>query len=193
MNGDAVRAEPMAVRWEAPSLAAVAPPPSLAELESIERSAREEGFSRGYADGIAQAQGEMRRTIARLEGLIDALARPLAELDVEITDALARLAATMAGALLRETYVDQPERLAALAAEAIASVGDGGRALELRLHPDDLEAIRPLLATDIAARLTPDPGLARGDVRVHAENVRIDARLATRLERIVAGRPRGTS
>ena len=72
-----------------------------------------------------------------------------------------------------------------LTREAIASLGDKPRQVEVRLHPEDLEAIEALLVNSAGVRLHADPALARGDLRVHAEDVRLDARLGTRLEQIL--------
>ena len=51
----------------------------------------------------------------------------------------------------------------------------------VRLHPDDIQALAPMLAQVAGARLVPDPNLGRGDLRVHAEAVRIDGSLDARL------------
>lgn len=173
---------PDAVLWEAPAFGSLAPQ-SIAALEGVESAAREEGFARGHAEGFAQGQTEVRRLIARLEGIADAFTRPLAGLDDEIENALASLATEIAGALVRENYTEQPERMAALVREAIVSAGEMARTIEVRVHPEDLQMLRPLL-TNVSG-MVPDISLARGDVRVHAEHVRIDARLATRLKRVL--------
>jgi flagellar assembly protein FliH len=172
---------PDAVLWEAPAFGAI--PQSIAALEGIEREARDEGFARGHAEGLAQGQAEVRRLVARLEGIADAFTRPLAGLDNEIETALASLATEIAGALVRENYIEQPERMAALVREAVVSAGEMARNIEVRVHPDDLQMLRPLLPN--VSGMVPDISLARGDVRVHAEHVRIDARLATRLKRVL--------
>lgn len=173
---------PDAVRWEAPAFGAIAPP-AIADLEEIEKAARDEGFARGHAEGVAQGQTEVRRLIAKLEGIADAFTRPLAGLDTEIENALASLATEIAGALVRESYIADPERMAALVREAVANAGEMARHVEIRVHPEDLQMLRPLLAS--VNGLVPDISLSRGDVRVHAEHVRIDARLATRMKRVL--------
>ena len=49
------------------------------------------------------------------------------------------------------------------------------------LHPDDIAALTPVLALTPTTRLTADTSLSRGDLRVHAESVRIDGTLEARL------------
>ena len=179
--------------WQPPDLAPPEPPPSakpgpsVAELERIQQAAREEGFTRGYADGLAQGQAEVRRHVAQLAGLIDSFARPLAHLDHEVEHALGTLALRIARALVGEAYKADPGLLADLVADAVALAGQGVRAAEVRMHPDDLDAIEPMLALAEMplTRLTADPGLARGDVRVLTEALRVDATLDTRLQAVM--------
>lgn len=185
-------------RWEVPALDAPAAPsapaeaeeplpqpPSLEEIEAIQNAAHAEGYAAGHAEGLAQAQAEMRRLQARLEGILDAFSRPLSELEGEVELALAELAARVAGALVRHAYTVEPALVAKLTREALDSLGEKPRSVEVRLHPEDLDAVEPLLPASGGVRVIADPALARGDLRVHAEDVRLDARLSTRLEQIL--------
>ncbi|MFC4727329.1 FliH/SctL family protein [Coralloluteibacterium thermophilus] len=188
------------LRWSAPDLGAPPPPPepevapptlpSVEQLQAIEDAAREEGFKRGHAEGhaegLAQAQGEMRRLAAQVEGILDNFARPLARLEDEVAQALQALAVRVAGALLGRAYAADPQLLAALVDAAMDAVGSASRAVELRLHPDDIEALTPLLDLPAGTRLVADTTLARGDLRVHAESVRIDGALDSRLRAALA-------
>lgn len=187
------------VRWTAPELAPPpAPPqeplrhmPSVEELQAIEEAAHAEGYARGHAEGVAAGQAEVRRIAAQMEGILDAFTRPLARLDGEVGDALGDLAVRIAGALLRRSYAVEPELLEALVREALDLAGSDQRQVELRLHPDDLAMLSPQLLSLQGVRLAGDSTLARGDLRLHADSVRIDgslsARLNAALQRIMAG------
>lgn len=187
------------IRWSAPKLEVVASSedvdlsvepqrhlPSVEELEAIEASARKEGYARGHAEGVASGQAEVRRIIAQMEGLLDAFTRPLARLDAEVGDALGDLAVRIAGSLLGQAYEADPELLARLVQEAIEQVNGEKRQLEVRLHPDDLAMLAPHLHTSDDVRLVADTTLSRGDLRLHADSVRIDGTLATRLKSALA-------
>jgi len=188
-----------AVRWAAPELA---PPamvaqepvrqmPSVEEVQAIEEAARAEGYARGHAEGVAAGQAEVRRIAAQMEGILDAFTRPLARLDAEVGEALGDLAVRIAGALLRREYATDPALLEALVREAMEIAGSDHRQMELRLHPDDLAMLAPQLVAPTGVRLSGDATLARGDLRLHADSVRIDgslsARLNATLQRLVAG------
>lgn len=156
--------------------------PSVEELQAIEQAAYDEGFQRGHADGLALGQGEIRRVIAQMEGILDGFTRPLARLDAEVADALGELAVRIAGTLVGRAYAAEPALLAALVREALDSVGATSREAELRLHPDDLALLTPHLSSLDGVRVSADATLARGDLRLNSENVRIDGTLATRLQ-----------
>lgn len=186
-----------AVRWQAPDLsepahASLRPRPSVAELDAIERAAGEEGFRRGHAEGhaqgLAQAQDEIRQQVSQLRGLVEAFARPLAQCDAEVEAVLTELAVQIAGALLGRAYAADPALLAELVTAALRLAVPDAREAEVRLHPDDLAVVAPLLMTgeQPQARLTADPGLARGDLRVHTEALRIDGTLGVRLQAALA-------
>ena len=186
-----------AVRWAAPGLEPPAPepvlelptPPSVEELQAIEEAAREQGYAdglaRGHAEGFATGQAEVRRLVAQIEGILDGFTRPLSRLDDEVSEALAELAVRVAGSLLGPAYSADPALLADLVREALDAVGTSQRDVELRLHPDDMGVLYPHLAGLDGVRLTNDSTLARGELRVHSESVRIDGTLAARLQAVL--------
>jgi len=192
------------VRWMAPELDVVPPPPedieeplpparppSLEEIQQIRDDAQREGFDAGFAaghaEGFAHGQGEVRRLTAQIEGILDNFSQPLARLENEVVAALGELAVHIAGSLVGRAYEADPTLLADLVAEAVEAVGGADRQVEVRMHPDDIAALTPLLSLMPVTRLAADPGLARGDLRVHAEAVRVDGSLEARLRGALEG------
>ena len=160
-------------------------PPTLEEIQAIQDAAYREGLERGlaegHAEGFAQGQAEVRRLAAQMEGILDNFSRPLDRLENEVVAALSELAVRIAGALVGRAYQTDPVLLQELATTALDAVGGAQREVELRLHPDDIAALTPVLAMTAYTRLTADTSLTRGDLRVHAESVRIDGTLEARL------------
>lgn len=160
-------------------------PPTLEEIQSIQEAAFREGLERGHAEGHAEGfshgQAEVRRLAAQMEGILDNFSRPLDRLENEVVAALSELAVRIAGALVGRAYQTDPVLLQELATSALDAVGGSQREVELRLHPDDIAALTPVLAMTAHTRLTADTSLSRGDLRVHAESVRIDGTLEARL------------
>ncbi len=174
--------------WRVPSLNAPAAPkpPSIDELQRVEEAARREGFEAGKREGFAAGQHDVRRLIAQIEGVVEAMARPLGRLDDDVHGALGQLAVRIAGALLGRAYEADPALLADLVRTAIDAVGPGQRDIELRLHPDDAAVLAPYLPQWPDARVVTDAQLVRGDVRIHGDGVRIDARSDARLQAALA-------
>ena len=170
-----------AIEQEAPPLV----PPTLEEIQAIQDAAYREGMERGlaegHAEGFALGQSEVRRLAAQMEGILDNFSRPLDRLENEVVAALSELAVRIAGALVGRAYQTDPVLLQELATTALDAVGGSQREVELRLHPDDIAALTPVLAMTAHTRLTADTSLSRGDLRVHAESVRIDGTLEARL------------
>lgn len=172
--------------------------PTLDQIASIEQQARDEGHARGleegrneglalgheegHAQGMASGQAEIRRLGAQIEGILDNFSRPLARLEDEVVLALGELAVRIAGALVSRAYQADPALLARLVEQAVASAGEQQRPLQVRLHPDDIDSLTPLLQLPAGCSLVADSSLGRGDLRVHAEAVRIDGSLAARLQ-----------
>jgi len=160
-------------------------PPSLEEIQAIEQAAYAEGLERGrsegHAEGFAQGQHDVRRLTAQIEGILDNFSRPLDRLENEVVAALSELAVRIAGSLVGRAYQTDPSLLQELATTALDAVGGASREVEVRMHPDDIAALTPVLSLMPATRLTADPSLTRGDLRVHAESVRIDGTLEARL------------
>jgi flagellar assembly protein FliH len=177
-----------ATLWRVPALDAPPPPkpPSIDELQRIEDAARKEGFEAGRREGFKVGEADVRKLVAQIEGVVEAMARPLGRLDDDVHGALGQLAVRVAGALLGRAYDAEPELLAQLVRTALDAAGPGQRSIELRLHPDDATVLQPWLPQWSDARVVTDSQLARGDVRIHGDGVRIDARTDARLQAALA-------
>ena len=168
----------------------------VADLNLLEREAWEQGFAAGRADGRAAALAEQqslseaaRARVQRLEGLLDLLARPLAELDEAVLRQLATLAGTIARQLVRRELRVQPEQIIAVIRETVALLPAAARDVRIHLHPDDAALVRERLVEPATARawtLIEDPVITRGGCRISGENSSIDAQVETRLGAAIA-------
>jgi flagellar assembly protein FliH len=182
LNDQDGRAVPMTL----PEFGRRAPPPSLAELDALREQSSREGFIQGHAEGLARGSSEVRRLQAELGSILEGFQRPLQQLDLDVKSALSELAVVVAGALVGHAMASDPVLMTEMVEQAIADLGRERRAVDVRLHPDDLVMIDALLERNADVRLLGDTSLARGDCRVHTEQLRIDASLGTRLRAIIA-------
>lgn len=168
----------------------------VADLNLLEREAWEHGFAAGRDDGRAAALKEqqglteaLRARVQQLEGLLNLLSRPLAELDESVLRQLATLAGAIARQLVRRELRVQPEQIIAVIRETVALLPAAARDVRIHLHPEDAALVRERLvepATSRAWTLIEDPVITRGGCRISGENSSIDAQVETRLGAAIA-------
>lgn len=160
--------------------------PTVAEIEAIERQAREEGFNAGLSEGRAMAKRELTAQVARLDALFASLERPLADLDADVAGDLAALATLIAERVLGYEITTQPERILNVVREAVAVLPAATRHLRIHLNPADAAIVREHRASlEQEASVVDDASLDRGDVRLESEHSRLDARVRTRLTAVI--------
>lgn len=182
-------------RWELPSVGAqpvrrkeepVVARPTVAEIESIELAAREEGFNAGLAEGRATARRELTAQVARVEALLASAARPLAALDADVGRELAWLATVIAERVLMGELSTSPEKILDVVNQAVNVLPAGERHIRVFLHPDDAAIVRDhRTAGEIEWSVVDDRAMHRGDCRLESEHSRLDASLRTRLAAVI--------
>lgn len=140
-----------------------------AEVERIrdaaKRDAREEEVARLAASFLALRKADEER----------------AERDL---DRAVELAKILAERLVGEGLKLEPERIAGLAANALAETR-GARNVRIDANPDDVTPLRDALtAVGHEATVNVDPALARGSLVVHTDLGTIDAQLRPQLDRL---------
>ena len=181
-------------RWELPEVGEPRPAdpareaeaalPTVADLEGLEREAREAGYAAGLAEGRAVAETELRERLARFDGILRAAARPLDKLDDATEQELARLALVIARRVVAHELRTAPALIVRTVREAALALPSATRALRVYLHPDDLALLREMEAVEPHWQLLPDPEMQRGDCLLESESSRLDARVETRLAAI---------
>jgi flagellar assembly protein FliH len=164
---------------------------SVGELEELERQAWEEAFAQGKEAGLAAARMEIETRRAELDGqavrlnsILDLLAQPLKQLDVELERQLVMLSFTLAKQLVRRELRADPSQVIGIVRDTVALLPISARNVRVHLHPEDASLLREKLAETTADRawsIVEDPVQSRGGCRVTTENSQIDARLETRL------------
>ncbi|MDQ5910628.1 MAG: Flagellar assembly protein FliH [Pseudomonadota bacterium] len=149
-------------------------PPTLDEIEAIQREAHEEGFAagyqegrhegreqgykkgqqeghtegyqRGYAEGLAAGRDEVALRVQKLDLILNYLQQPLANLDASVEEELSQLAAEIARHLVRRELHTSPGEIVAVVREAVALLPVGNSGIQVRLHPADAQLIRESLS-----------------------------------------------
>lgn len=170
--------------------------PTVSQLEQIERAAFEEAYAKGHAAGLAAARAEeqakldqLTQGLARADAMLNTLARPLAEMDLEVERELLALATTLAKHLVRRELKTDPGQIIAVIRETVALLPVATRDVRVHLHPEDAALVRDKLAAPQAERawtIVEDPVLTRGGCRVTTDTAQIDARVESRLGAVMS-------
>ena len=176
------------------------------QAQEIRKKAQAEGHSKGYRNGLKQAETEIterskeladQMVEQRLSTVLPAVSKLLDEIvsarshcQAEWESELVDLSTGIAAKLIRRTFAATPEALTGLVQEAV-QLAVGKTSLELRLNPGDLEALgdRVRVAVQKSARgieikLLGDDKVSAGGCIVVTEHGEIDAQIETMLTRI---------
>lgn len=166
--------------------------PTAEEIERIHQEAHDEGLRKGheegYRAGFAAGQEKARDEARRLAAAADRLERYLGELDLQLADETLALAIELARQVIRQDIAARPETLLAVVREALAQLPH--QHVAIYLHPEDASLLRSYLGDQLAHaghRIHEDAKLARGDCVLEAGGSQIDATVAMRWRRVLAG------
>lgn len=125
----------------------------------------------GYDQGFAEARAEAGAEIEAREAAWQALSIEAARLDAEqarlLADRLRDTVIALCEAALGDAALD-PERLARRVETAAAMLARADDDRVIRLHPDDLDLVRPRLPGDWD--FAPDPLMPRGALRIEGRH-----------------------
>jgi flagellar assembly protein FliH len=164
--------------------------PTADGVEELQRQAREEAFDLGRREGLEQGRREIRAQVARVEAIIQSLARPLERMDDRLMEEIAALALAIARHLVRREIKADPGQIMAVVRQAAGALPSSSRRVRLYVSPQDAAIVREHLTAlperDGAWQLIEDPALERGGCRIETEHSRIDASVERRLAAIAA-------
>ena len=160
-------------------------------FEEQRQQAYDKGFQQGLADGQKEAQRLLAEQSQQLQLALAALREPLKWVDSELERELFLLTVAIAKQLLRHELSLRPELIENLVNKAVAALPLSNSEFEIFLNPADAEVLRNLHVDrneplDPAWRLLEDATLSRGGCRISSDHSRIDERLETRVQMIVA-------
>ena len=155
-----------------------------------------EAEAAGRAAGLAAAQKEIEprrkqldEQLGTLKHVLDALSRPLAQIDSVVHEQIALLAMHLARGLVRRELRADPTQVIAIVRDTVALLPASSTGVRVALHPEDAALVRERLTVagpGPAWSIIDDPALARGDCRVFTDHALIDARVETRLKEALA-------
>lgn len=151
------------------------------ELAQIQEQAREEGFSKGYADGVAKAQAEHADKLASVTALLQTLNQSILERDHGVKEELIDLALTIGQELLRADVSNRYASVSAVIEQAIAALPSEMSKTTIKLHPDDMFIVEELASKfGDRVRFTEDESVGIGGCTATSDYGDVDASVAAR-------------
>ncbi len=180
--------QPSANRQTAVAVTAASSMMSATELEEIRQQARAEAWQQGLAEGRAAGQAELDKTALRWRQIMSELSQPLLDSSQQVGDELTLLALAIAKQVIRSELKTQPKQIVDLVQDAIKALPSAAKSIQVVLHPDDARIVKSALRSesDTAWRIEEDRHLSLGGCVVKSDIARIDERVETRIERVVA-------
>ncbi len=179
--------------WRAPNVAGPTQRSggaSLGDARNERQRAEREGFEQGRQAGLETARREIAAQSAALEKTLDALSRPFDELDQRFIEQVTVLVRAVTRQLLRRELQTDPGHIVGVVRTALAALPMAATEVVVRLHPDDAATLTNCLtpaAGERSWRVESDPLLERGGCLVLTPSSQIDARVETRIGRVIAG------
>lgn len=189
MSDEPAAAEP--ARWDVPAIDGTDGPGYLTagQLQEVQKSAYDEAWRQGHAEGIAAGEQEIAARAERYDELLRALSKPFDDLDDTVETQLVELSIALVKQLFRREIKIEPGHVIGAVREAIQALPIASRSVQVHLHPDDASLVRDSLApadAQPAWGIVEDPLIARGGCKVTTENSQIDATAEARLHAVIS-------
>jgi flagellar assembly protein FliH len=158
--------------------------PTVEEIDQMYQDAQRQGYDTGYAEGQVKSREEARRLAVaanRLEQSLDGF-------DAAVADEILALAVALARETVRSELSARPDALLNVVREALAQLPHQHAAIYL--NPEDASLLRSYMGDQLAHaghRIHEQADLTRGDCVLEAGGTHVDARVATRWSRVIAG------
>jgi flagellar assembly protein FliH len=170
---------------------------TAAQLEELQRQAREEGFEQGRREGqeygrregLEEGRVALLEQLNRFEALMEALDQPFQQLDDAVERDIVTLVISMVRQLVRREIKMDPGHVVGVVREALGVLPVASRNIRVLLHPEDAALVREIYTlgdTEQKWQIVEDPVVARGGCRVLTETSRVDATLESRLNALIA-------
>ncbi len=157
------------------------------DVEKLRQQAYSEGFELGRKDGIESARRDTAGEVQRFVKMADSLSFSTKDVDQQISEDLATLAARIAEQLVQRELSVCGETIYSVVERVIQSLPDHDGHVIVTLCPEDASSLNDHIAEIEQAgwEVREDPSLVRGDCRVEGRDSFIHATLSSQIESIV--------
>ena len=171
------------------------------QLHEIVQAAEQEGFDKGYRDGLTQGRDEGHKTgqqqglnemrtqlmadQKRFNDLAQALLAPVESQDQRLETLLLIMVERMTRAVVRRELMQNPDDIHALVRRAVNALPAGAGRLQIYLNPDDLARMETYRREQPAWEYVADESMQSGGVKIVTPDSVVDDTVERRLDEII--------
>ena len=141
----------------------------------------------GYEEGLKKAEQVLNEYKSSLDSILEALLKPLKEIDEEVIQAITQLSISISKQIIRRELQINSEQVVAIVKEAIKLLPLDKNRLIIHLNPRDMNIIRKVFNNDDIAdnyTLMEDPSIEAGGCKIATEDSSIDATVESQIAQI---------
>ena len=141
----------------------------------------------GYEEGLKKAEQVLNEYKSSLDSILEALHKPLKEIDEEVIQAITQLSISISKQIIRRELKINSEQVVAIVKEAIKLLPLDKNRLIIHLNPRDMNIIRKVFNNDEIAdnyTLMEDPSIEAGGCKIATEDSSIDATVESQIAQI---------
>lgn len=158
--------------------------------EELREQARQEGFAKGYSEGLDAGHKESaiqaNAKAAQLQSLVDALDRPFQRQELKVSEYLLSIVASICKSILRRELSVDVEHISKTLDAALELLSGERAQVTVLLHPDDTAAVESAWAEDLGElKVESAPDIIRGGCRIRRNDSLVDATIEAQLRNII--------
>ncbi|WP_271271764.1 flagellar assembly protein FliH [Aliamphritea hakodatensis] len=175
---------------------------TLSELESIRESARQEGYQEGlksgneigrqegqqagYQEGMASGTNDVTQRISQLESMVQQVEQPLDQINGDVEHMLVAMVLELGRAVVGAELQTSADAVRQAVQDAVAQLPRETGAVDISVHPDQVELLEPLQQRHENWRLIADNTVSAGGCKVTTGNAQIDNTVDTRFQSVAS-------
>ena len=176
--------EPAIERWQPRTITRV--PTSNKSLEEVAEAARQKGYAEGLAQGQLEARKQAEQTAGELAALWQSMKKPIADQDIEVSEHLLALVASLTHAVLERELSTDETFIKSTLDQALAHLAESEAPLSITLNPSDKALVETLLEeARIAAELVSEKTMLRGGCRLTRGHALVDATIESKIRSLI--------
>lgn len=137
---------------------------------------KQDGFDRGYQEGLKKAENEHVELISQVKQLIHDLSKIKVDLIQDAEYVLSDIAMMVARKVIDHELSINKNLIEQVLREMLSKIPDMNESIKIKVHPEDLEVIKKITTdeTDKEVDISIDPTLSRGSIKLKSDFTKLE-------------------